>query len=1031
MLGLQNSRVIFRSAAFALPLSVLAALAAAAPRQQSAAGIQSQSATKQAASSTDLSSKPSKPDSKKAKEAYRRGVAADHDQDWPAAYEAYSQAVEWEPGNHEYLLRREMAKGSLIQAQVDLAEKDAVSGRLADARKELLEASYLDPSDQIIRERLGQLTALEPTKIDETPEGGQLAGEIHLAHQPGTRNFDFRGDSRGLYEEIARQFGLQVAFDADMRPQQVHFQVAGADFPAAMELASATTQTFWHPLTSRLFFVAEDTQQKRRDYEPLIVRTIVLPASETPEQVTEISRLVREMTGILRVEVDEPHHALTLRASPRAMAVASDLIENLEEPVGELILEMEILEVDRNYARQIGITPPETVQTFGVNSNLVGSNNSATQIISELEQIFGTPSALSGLTPEQIATEIASGQLNPNSLLPPVVAFGGGQTTFFSTLPGATGNLSRTLSLVRSGRRVLLRAEDGQPATFFVGERFPVSLGQFSSSLTSNINTTAISSQNFPLSTLTTGVAPAFVATGDFNNDSHADLVVANHGDNTVSVFLGNGDGTFTTPNPATFATGLGPVWIATGDFNGDKNLDLAVVDKGANTVSILLGNGDGTFRPKVDIPTGTVPVSVVAGDFNGDGNLDLAVANQGDNTISLFFGDGKGGFSAPTTVPALLTTGRAPTALAVADFNGATYSNGASILDIAAVNQNDNTVSIFLGNGDGSFQTRTDYPTGVAPVYVATGDFNGDSILDLAVANNTDDTVSILLGQSGTNGRATGTFGTHTDFQAGAGPTSIAVADYNLDGILDLAVTDSTSNTISLLFGLTGGSFNANFELNVGTDPISVVTADFTGAGRPDVAIANNASNTVSVILNSTSTSTSSTGGQGTQFPSSEYLDIGLKIKATPRIHLNDEVTLQLKLDISSIGNQSVNSIPVINNDSVEQTVRLKENETTLLAGILQPSVTTALNGNPGLAEVPGLGNALSNQNVQEQDMQLLILLTPRMVRLAPRKDVSIYAGRGAGTGAGPTGIRRFEERPGTPLQPQPLPQPQNQPQP
>lgn len=1028
MPGLQNSRVIFRWVALAVPLAVLAALAVAAPRQQSEVGTQSQSGAKQAASSTDSSFKP---DPKKAKEAYRRGIAADHDQDWPAAYEAYAQAVEWEPSNHEYLLRREVAKGSVIQAKVDLAEKDAVSGRLADARKELLEASYLDPSDQIIRERLAQLTALEPMKIDETPQGGQLVSQIHLAYQPGTRNFDFRGDTHGLYEEIARQFGLEAAFDADLRSQQVRFQVAGVDFRAAMELASATTQTFWHPLTSRLFFVAEDTPQKRRDYEPLIVRTIALPASETPEQVIEISRLVREMTGILRVEVDEPHHTLTLRAAPGAMAIASDLIENLEEPVGELILEMEILEVDRNYARQIGITPPEKVQTFGVNSNLLGSNNSATEIISELEQIFGTPSSLTGLTPEQIATEIASGQLNPNSLLPPVVAFGGGQTTFFSTLPGATANLSRTLSLVRTGRRVLLRAEDGQPATFFVGERFPVSLGQFSSSLTSNINTTAISSQNFPVSTLTTGTAPAFVATGDFNNDSHPDLVVANHGDNTVSVFLGNGDGTFTTPSPATFATGLGPAWIATGDFNGDKNLDLAVADKGANTVSILLGNGDGTFRPKTDIPTGSVPVSIVTGDFNGDGNLDLAVANQGDNTISLFFGDGKGGFSAPTNVPALLTTGRAPTALAVADFNAATYSNGTSILDLAVVNQNDNTVSIFLGNGDGSFQTRTDYPTGVAPVYVATGDFNGDGILDLAVANNTDDTVSILLGQSGTNGKATGTFGTHTDFQAGAGPTSIAVADYNLDGISDLAVTDSTSNTISLLFGLTGGSFNANFELNVGTDPLSVATADFTGNGRPDVAIANNASNTVSVILNSTSTSTSSTGGQGTQFPGSEYLDIGLKIKATPRIHLNDEVTLQLKLDITSLGNQSVNSIPVINNDSVEQTVRLKENETTALAGILQPSVTTALNGNPGLAEVPGLGNIVSNQNAQEQDTQLLILLTPRMVRLAPRKDVSIYAGHGAGTSSGPAGIRRFGERPGVPLQPPLQPQPQNQPQP
>ena len=125
-----------------------------------------------------------------------------------------------------------------------------------------------------------------------------------------------------------------------------------------------------------------------------------------------------------------------------------------------------------------------------------------------LEQLFGTPSALSGLTPDQIASEIASGQLNLNTLLPPVVAFGGGKSTFFSTLPGATANLSQTLSLVRHGRRILLRAEDGQPASFFVGEKFPISLAQYSSSLTSNVNTTTISAQNFPITALTRGTLP-------------------------------------------------------------------------------------------------------------------------------------------------------------------------------------------------------------------------------------------------------------------------------------------------------------------------------------------------------------------------------------------------------------------------------------------------------------------------------------------------------------------------------------------
>ena len=942
-----------------------------------------------------------KPDPKNAKRAYQEGLAAEQAQDWERAYQSYTRAVAWAPDNRDYGLRREMAKGRLVQGAVDLAEKDAVSGDLADARKELLRAHYLDPSDQTIRERIAELAALEPDRRKPARRGMQLASEIRLDYASGTRNFDFRGDTEGLYDEIGRQFGVDAAFDVELHSREVHFQVKDVDFLTAMELAGAATQTFWHPITGRLFFIADDTMQKRREYEPLLVRTIQLPAADTPEEVTELARLIRDVTGILRVQEDPAARTLTLRASPRELAVASRLIENLEKPAGELVLEMEILEVDRNYARQIGITPPQSANIYAINSALLGSGSSEQQIISTLEQIFGTPSALSGLTPDQIATEIASGQLNLNSLLPPVVAFGGGTTTFFSTLPGATASLSRMLSLVRSGRRILLLAQDGQPTTFFVGERYPVTLAQYSSSLTSSLSPSGITSENFPISSLTTGVAPAFVTAASLRNNGIEDLIVANHSDNTVSVFLGNGDGTFASA--VSYPTGLGPACIATGDFNHDGNTDVAVVNKGANTVSILLGNGDGTFKPKVDYATGAVPVSVVAGDFNGDGNTDLAVANQADNTISLLFGNGTGAFAPGAGIPALLATGRSPTALTVGDFNAAKYTNGNPILDLVVANQNDNTISMFLGNGNGTFPPRTDYDTGAAPVYVATGDFNGDGIPDLATANFKDNTVSILLGQAGPTGSASGTLASRTDYVAGAAPTSIAVADYNRDGIEDLAVTNSSSNSVSILFGGIGGTFNVPYQLNVGTDPLSIVSADFNGDGIPDGAIANNGSNSVSVILNKSSSTSPASSAPGTAFPYSEYVDLGLKIKATPYLHADHQVTLKLRFDLTGLAGQSFNAIPVLSNDSLEQTVRLKENETTLLAGILQPSVTHSLNGLPGLAEVPGIGELLGgHRNVQQSDAQLLILVTPRMFRLANRKDTTIYAGRGASQGIG-----------------------------
>lgn len=972
-----------------------------------------------------------KPDPKQAKRAYKEGLDAEQKQDWQAAYDAYSRAVEWAPKNRQYIFRRELAKGRVIQAKVDQGEKEAVSGELGNARKELLEAYQLDPTDRTIRERIAELAALEPGREKQSRPGIQLASEIPLHYAEGVRSFDYRGDTQGLYQQIGQKFGVDAAFDAELHAREVHLQVKDVDFLTAMELAGAATQTFWHSLTDKLFFVADDTAQKRHEYEPLLVRTIRLPASESPEQVTELARLVRNVTGILRVQEDPAGHTITLRADARAMSVASDLIANLESPPGELILDMEILEVDRAFAQQIGITPPRSTTVYSVASDLLGSGNSAQQIITTLEQIFGTPSALSGLTPAQIASELASGQLDVNSLLPPLVAFGGGASTFFATLPGAAANLSRTLTLVRSGRRVVLRAQDGQPATFFVGERYPVSLAQYSSSLTTNLSTLNITSDNFPISTLSTGVAPAFVTAASLRNNSVQDLIVANHSDNTISVFLGNGDGTFASP--VTYATGTGPVSIAAGDFNNDGNIDLAVANKGANTVSILLGNGDGTVKPKVDYPTGAVPVSVVAGDLDGDGDIDLAVANQSDNTVSLLFGNGTGTFAPRTGIPSLLATGRAPTALALGDFNGGTYTNGNQILDLVVANQNDNTVSMFIGNGNGTFQTRTDYGTGASPVYAATGDFNGDGILDVATANFMDNTVSILLGQANATGFANGTLAPETAYEGGGGPTSIAVGDYNRDGIPDLAVTDSTANAVGILFGGVGGAFNIPFQIDVGTNPLSIVTADFNGDGTSDGAIANNGSNTVSVILNKTSSSSSpGLGSPGTQFPYSEYVDIGLKIKATPRIHRDREVTLQLHLDLSSLAGQSFNSIPVLSNDSFDQIVRLKEDQTTLLAGILQPSISNALNGIPGLGEVPVLGDVLTgNTAVQQGDTQLLILITPHVVRFANRKDITIYAGRGSSGGAAAVGspyegrFRFPQNPPSPPTQPQPPGQP------
>jgi Bacterial type II and III secretion system protein/FG-GAP-like repeat len=983
-----------------------------------------------------------KPDAKKAKDAYRRALRAEQVQDWQTAYDDYADAVSLAPKDREYFLMRELAKSRLVQIKVNTAEHEAIDGRIDLALKELREASYLDPLNAVVRERIAELTAATPVQIREVADRS-LAGEMRLDYQPGTRNFDYRGDTKGAYEELARQFGVDVALDVDMLSRQVRFRVNGVDFPTAARLLGDATGTFWRPLSPHLFFVTENTPAKRRDYEPSLARTVLLPASETPDNMTELFRVVREITGITRSSLDTGSRTITLRADPQAIAVASELIRELEQPAGEMILEFEILEVNRNYARELGIVPPQTSRAFSLNQQQIQDVEAGgSSLVNVINQIFGLPSSVSGLSPTQIASLLSAGQLGIGSLIPPLVAFGGGDSTFLATMPGVTANFSEMLSLVKRGQRVLLRAQDGQPATFFVGDRIPVSLAMFSSSVAGTGATVpGVSSASFPTTNYAVGASPSAVVAANFHDLSSTtttDLAVANETDGTISILQGNGDGTFQTPATVQLPAGFRPTALAAYDFNGDGHEDLVVTSTNASgqggNVSILLGNGDGTFQAAISAPTGNLPVSVAVANFHNalaGSNVDVAVSNQKDNSIFIFQINSDGTFSTSSSSPSLiqLPAGYTPAGLATGSFTNSGH------IDLAVADEGNDTVSVFLGNGDGTFQTRNDYATGNSPIFVATGDFNGDGVSDLAIANsgaptatNTGGTVTILLGQTNINDTSVGDGkfapGTERDFPAGNGPTAIAVGDLNIDGADDLVVTDRTDNAISVLLNLGSGLFGPNFELPVDQAPVSIAAADFNGDGKIDVATANHDSNDATVILNSSSFTGATNPLSGSIFPGVEYLDIGLKIKATPRVHPDGGVTLDLQFENSSLAGPSFNSIPVISNQSVEQTVRVKENQTAILAGFLQSQNTNALNGLPGLGQLPGIQWLSSNQNAQDQRTELLILVTPRMVRLAPRKDHVIYAGQGSPEGQ-IGGFTRGGFAPGAAFPPQPEPAP------
>ena len=364
--------------------------------------------------------------------------------------------------------------------------------------------------------------------------------------------------------------------------------------------------------------------------------------------------------------------------------------------------------------------------------------------------------------------------------------------------------------------------------------------------------------------TFAPGAVPVSVTAADINGDGKPDLIVANVGDNTVSVLLNTTAPGAATPSFAaqqTFATGALPQSVTTADINGDGQPDLIVANVTANTVSVLLnttapGAATPSFAAQQTFATGALPYSVTAADVNGDGQPDLIVANGNGNTVSVLLNTTAPGATTPSfAAQQTFGTGSGPRSVTVADVNG----DGKP--DLIVANSNGNTVSVLLNTtapgATPSFAAQQTFATGSNPQSVTAADVNGDGQPDLIVANISGNTVSVLLNTTAP-GATTPSFAAQQTFATGSQPLSVTATDMNGDGQPDLIVANSSDDTVSVLLntttpGATTPSFAAQQTFATGSAPYSVTVADVNGDGKPDLIAANLFDNTVSVLLNTT----------------------------------------------------------------------------------------------------------------------------------------------------------------------------------
>jgi hypothetical protein len=367
--------------------------------------------------------------------------------------------------------------------------------------------------------------------------------------------------------------------------------------------------------------------------------------------------------------------------------------------------------------------------------------------------------------------------------------------------------------------------------------------------------------------TFTPGITAAATVSelvqADINGDGKPDLLVL--AGNTLSVLLNTTPAGSTTASYAagqTFTAGTSSAQLAVADFDGDGKPDVVITNFTDNTVSVLInttatGSSTVTFNAGQTFTVGTAPYAIAVGDYNGDGKPDIAVSDS--SNVAVLLNTTTGGtlsFAAQQTFAVGNSANPNPIGIAAVDVNGDNKP------DLVVSNNGDNTVSVLLnttttGSATVTFTPQQTFAAGTGPRTLAVVDVNGDGKPDLAVAHLTGSSVSVLLNTTAT-GSLTASFTAQQAFATGSIPEDVVAADFNGDGKPDLAVENEGSNTLSVLLNTTAvgapvATFTAQQTFAVGTSPDDVIAADFDGNGLPDLAAINSGPNTVSVLMNTT----------------------------------------------------------------------------------------------------------------------------------------------------------------------------------
>ncbi|MFZ1158491.1 MAG: hypothetical protein WAO10_11970, partial [Candidatus Sulfotelmatobacter sp.] len=416
----------------------------------------------------------SKKDEKEARNAYSRGLKLEKQQQFNEAFDQFDRAVRLDPRNPQFFETRELAKAGLVYQHVERGNQLLYGDERLRAAEEFQAALDLDPGDQFARQRL-QATAQAPRQ--ELLRAASTVGdseEIHLQPTKARASFQFRGDVRAMFAQLASSYGMTVEFDDSVTSQQVRFYVDDVDFETALKLACDVSKTMWTALGARQFFVAKDNTENHKQFDRMSLQTFILPPHSTTAEVQDIVNTLKNVLEARFVSNPGPTgDIIEVRAPQPVLAACAKLMAQLTGDHPQVMLDIDVYEISHQLTQNIGVHVPNTFNLYNIPAaalaGLGGQNIS--QLINQLISSGGINQA-NGTAISSLLAQLGS---QGNSIFSnPLATFGGGLTFMGLSLDQLAANLSVNESWVRSLEHLNMRAADAGDATFHLGTRYPI-----------------------------------------------------------------------------------------------------------------------------------------------------------------------------------------------------------------------------------------------------------------------------------------------------------------------------------------------------------------------------------------------------------------------------------------------------------------------------------------------------------------------------------------------------------------------------